>query len=293
MRKELREYYRAEKQRTSAPRGTRFAVGSIEVPGTEEPDFAALFRHVPGIFIVTRPDFTIVAVSDDLLRKTFIWRQDITDRHIFDVFPDRSNRAHGTHIMEQCLRDVVAKRAPTSLHLLRHDIPDRRNGDGGWVEKFWSVVSRPVIDRRSGDVSHVLTEARDVTRTVELALWLRDENELGPEMQRSVQRLRREVEEQSGDVAALRARVDAEMKLTGASAGLLVNELKALLRAPDNRLYSCAGEWVTDAGVYVAYHRAGCELAPRVCYLAEGAMFPSCERCGNDVLYRLSHTVPA
>jgi hypothetical protein len=291
--RELKDFYRAENWLTSRTQGGRFVVGSIELPGTAEPDFAVLFRHVPGIFVVTRPDFTIVAVSDDLLRTTFTWRQDITDRRVFDVFPGKSDGAHGTRMLEECLHNVVTKRAATSLHVLRYDIPDRRSGDDGWVEKFWSVVSRPVIDRRSGEVAYVLTEVRDVTRTVELALWLDADRGLGPEMQRSVQRLRHEVQEQSGDVAALRARIKDEMKLTGATAELLVNELKALLFAPENRLYSCAGEWVTDAGVYVSYHRVGCELAPRVRYLAEGAMFPSCERCGSDVLYRLSHTVPA
>jgi hypothetical protein len=266
----------------------RFAVGSIDLPGIDEPDFQVLFRHRPGIFVVTRPDFTIVAASDDLLRKTMTWREDITDRNIFDVFPlyhDGSSRA-STRKVEAAMRNVLVRGVPHCTQLVRYDIRDRMSGAGAWVEKFWTVVIRPVVLRDTGEVLYVLTEARDITRTVQLALWLDSKAGLGAGMQRHVQRIQREALTQSAHVVELKAAIERERALTGATWQTLVNELKALLRLPESRLYVCAGEWAPESGVYVPHHRKGCTLLRRARYFAEGARLPGCDLCGNDVLYR-------
>jgi hypothetical protein len=288
----MREFqHRVPELIASQEQSTRFAVGSIELPGLDVPDFQTLFRHMPGIFIATRPDFTIVAASDDMRRKTFTWRDEIIGRSILDVFPDNSSgdEPGGTTRLEAWLRDVLESGATHSAHVVRYDIRDRLSGDDGWVEKFWTVVSRPVVDRQNGEVLYVLTEAHDLTRVVQLALWLKSRGKLAPEMHRSVQRMRRDVLDREPDLSRVRARIQAEMALTGATPEVLVGELTALLRSPESRLYACAGEWAPESGVYVAYHRKGCVSVPRARYFAEGAMLPSCHRCGNDVLYRLSH----
>lgn len=275
--------------------GSRFTVGAIELTGTNEPDFNAFFRHMPGIFVATRPDLTIAAASDDMLRKTFTWREQIIGRSLFEVFPDNpSAEAHGASKLETSLRDVLTNGTANSVRVMRYDIQDRLAGDGAWIEKYWTIVSRPVIDRQNQEVLYVLVEGRDVTRIIHLALWLDrlDAKEpFAPDMERTVQSVQRDAMGQAPHVDRVRARIAEEMKLTGATPQTLVGELKALLRSPDNRLYACAGEWVSEHGVYVAYHRGGCRFAPRVRYFAEGGRFPSCEGCGNDVLYRLSRTL--
>lgn len=274
---------------------SRFAVGAIELAGTDEPDFNAFFRHMPGIFVATRPDLTIAAASDDMLRKTFTWREQIIGRSLFEVFPDNpSAECHGARRLATSLRDVLTNGTANSVHVMRYDIQDRLAGDGVWLEKYWTIVSRPVVDRWNQEVLYVLTEGRDVTRIIHLALWMERPHateSFAPDMERSVQSVRRDAMGQAPHVERVRARIAEEMKLTGATRQTLVGELKALLRSPDNRLYACAGEWVSEHGVYVAYHRGNCLFAPRVRYLAEGVRFPSCERCGNDVLYRLSRTL--
>jgi hypothetical protein len=269
----------------------RFMLGTIELPGVDEPDFQALFRHLPGMFIATRPDFTIAAASDDLLRKTFTWREEIIGRNIFDVFPDGPGRApDGAHKLESSLRDVIQSGTLRVVRLLRYDMQDHLSGDA-WIEKFWTTIHHPVLDCRTGRVMYVVSEARDVTRVVNLALWIDDNVDLGAEMGRSVRRMRRDLDDSSVEIARARESIALEMEQTGATPGMLVSELKAFLRAPETRLYLSAGEWVADAGVYVAYHRAGCYAAPRVRYYVAGAMLPSCEHCGNDVLYRFSHSL--
>lgn len=269
----------------------RFSVGSIELPGTGEPDFQALFRHLPGSFVATHQDFTIAAVSDDMRRKTYTWRQDITGRNFFEVFPDNPGDTHasGVQRLEASLREVALHGAPRSMPVLRYDMQDRLAGGGEWIEKFWSIVSRPVVDRKSSEVHYVLTEARDVTRLVQLSLWLDVDEHAVPELKKNVERVRLDALEQAPHPESIRARIVEEIAQRGTTPGVLVGELRALLCSPENRLYSCADEWVTESGVYVAYHRAGCVAARRVRYFAEGVRFPSCETCGSDVLYRLSH----
>jgi hypothetical protein len=287
----MEKTHRIRLMETSPKQRARFMLGSIELPGVDEPDFQALFRHLPGMFIATRPDFTIAAASDDLRRKTFTWRDEIVGRNIFDVFPGGPDRVpDGTSRLELSLRDVMQTGTPRFVRLLRYDIQDHLSGDT-WMEKFWTTVHRPVVDCQTGRTMYVVSEARDVTRVVNLALWIDDDVDLGPEMDRSVQRMRSDLDDSTVEFARARASIALEMEQTGATAAMLVSELKALLRAPETRLYSSAGEWVTEAGVYVAYHRAGCYAAPRVRYYAAGVMLPSCEHCGNDVLYRFSHTL--
>ncbi len=276
----------------SEKRATRFEAGGIAVPGTDEPDFYALFRHLPGIFLVTLPDFTIVAASDDLLRTTLTWREDITGRSMFEVFPDNpaGDNPDGIKKLEASLRSVVASGVPHSIRLLRYDIENRVAADGTWIEKFWTVITRPVVDLTTGEVLYVLTEVRDITRTVQLVLWLGVHDNMGPEAERAVQRVRHAALSQNPHIARIRASIAREMALTGASPDTLVNELKALVRSPESRLYAFAGEWVSEAGLYIAYHREGCRLASRINYFAEGERLPGCPRCGNDVLFRMSHT---
>lgn len=103
--------------------------------------------------------------------------------------------------------------------------------------------------------------------------------------------MRSDVSWDPSQLARVRERMAGEMALTGARPETLVNELKALLCSSESRLYGCAGERVAETGVYVAYHRKACNAVPRVRYFAEGALFPGCESCGNDVLYRMSHTL--
>ncbi|HET6462276.1 MAG TPA: PAS domain-containing protein [Candidatus Krumholzibacteria bacterium] len=223
----------------------RFAVGAIELPGRDEPDFNAFFRHMPGIFVATRPDLTIAAASDDMLRKTFTWREQIIGRNLFEVFPDNpSAEAQGAKKMETSLRDVLTNGTAHSIRVIRYDIQDRLSGEGVWIEKYWTAISRPVIDRTNREVLYVLTESRDVTRIIHLALWLEHldaKDEFAPDIQRAVLSAQRDARGLTPHVDRVRARIAEEMKLTGATQQTLVGELKALLRSPENRLYASKG----------------------------------------------------
>lgn len=62
------------------------------------PDFQAWFESTPGLYLVLRPDFTIVAVSDAYLRARMTRRDEILGRGIFDVFPDNPDDPTATGV---------------------------------------------------------------------------------------------------------------------------------------------------------------------------------------------------
>src|SRR5262245_39642935 len=50
------------------------------------PDFRALFRSRPGLYLVLDPDLIIVDASDEYLFATLTWCEEIKGRHLFEVF---------------------------------------------------------------------------------------------------------------------------------------------------------------------------------------------------------------
>jgi hypothetical protein len=62
------------------------------------PDFRAMFQSVPGLYLVLTRDLTIVAASNAYLRATMTERDEITGRHLFDVFPDNPDDPAATGV---------------------------------------------------------------------------------------------------------------------------------------------------------------------------------------------------
>lgn len=85
------------------------------------PDFAAVFRSQPGMYLLLAPDLTILAASDDYLRATMTRRDKIVGRGVFDVFPDNPddpNAVGETNVgasFGRVLRDRVPHNSSTRM----------------------------------------------------------------------------------------------------------------------------------------------------------------------------------
>lgn len=55
---------------------------------SEDIDFRALFRAIPGVYLVLAPALRIAAVTDAFLEATMTERQSLIGRDIFEAFPD-------------------------------------------------------------------------------------------------------------------------------------------------------------------------------------------------------------
>jgi len=130
-------------------------------------DFRALFESAPGLYLVLRPDFTIVAVSDAYARATMTKREEILGRGIFDVFPDNPDDPHATG--ERNLRDslerVCQTRVVDAMAVQKYDIRRPESEGGGFEERFWSPVNSPVLSAQ-GELVYIIHRVEDVTEFV-------------------------------------------------------------------------------------------------------------------------------
>jgi signal transduction histidine kinase/DNA-binding response OmpR family regulator len=132
-------------------------------------DFRLLFESAPGLFLVLKPDFTIVAVSDAYLRATMTDRAAILGRGLFEVFPDNPDdpAATGTRNLRASLERVLQTRAADTMAVQKYDIPKPTSEGGGFEERYWSPFNTPVFDA-GGAVMFIIHRVEDVTEFVRL-----------------------------------------------------------------------------------------------------------------------------
>lgn len=124
-------------------------------------EFHALFESLPGLYLVLKPDLTIVAASDAFLAATHTQRNNIVGREIFEVFPDNPNdpSANGVSNLRHSLDRVRQNGTPDTMAIQKYDV---RQPSGAFEERYWSPVNSPVFgaDR---ELKYVVHRVEDVT----------------------------------------------------------------------------------------------------------------------------------
>jgi signal transduction histidine kinase/ActR/RegA family two-component response regulator len=130
--------------------------------GFPDPDFKLLFESVPGLYLVLRPDLTIVAVSDAYLHATMTQRDKIIGRHLFEAFPMDPDdaAATGTRNLHASLQRVLREGKPDAMAVQKYAI--RRDGEGDFQERHWSPVNIPVLGPDKA-VAYIIHRVEDVT----------------------------------------------------------------------------------------------------------------------------------
>jgi PAS domain S-box-containing protein len=128
--------------------------------------FRALFESVPGLYLVLKPDLTIVAVSDAYLKATMTKREEIIGRNLFDVFPDNPGEADATGVanLRASLNRVREQKITDTIAIQKYDV---RRPDGVFEERYWSPVNSPIIGA-DGEVEYLIHRVEDVTDFVKL-----------------------------------------------------------------------------------------------------------------------------
>ena len=131
-------------------------------------DLKAVFQSHPGACLVLRPDLSIVDASDEFLRVTLTFREDIRDRALFTVFPDNPNEpeSDGASKLNASLQRVLRSGTPDTLPVQRYEVQDRVAENGRWVEKYWASANSPIFAEGKRDIICLLHSARDVTPIV-------------------------------------------------------------------------------------------------------------------------------
>jgi PAS domain S-box-containing protein len=134
----------------------------MEMPLNLNPDFKTLFEHLPGLFIVLLPDFTILDVSEDYSKATLKNRDKILGMNFFNVFSTQE----GTNVLRNSLERVLKNKKTDILEVQKINLPDPWE-EGTFIEHFWSPVTTPVLNE-NGEILYLIHKIEDVTSLMQL-----------------------------------------------------------------------------------------------------------------------------
>lgn len=157
-------------------------------------DFRSLFESTPGLYLVLSPELKIVAVNNAYLKATLTKRDEITDRGIFDVFPDNPDdaKASGVGNLRTSLQRVLETRAPDAMAVQKYDIPRPESEGGGFEEKYWSPLNTPVIGKNN-KVQYIIHRVEDVTEFIKLKQKDSEQLKLAEELKTKANRMEAEI----------------------------------------------------------------------------------------------------
>ncbi|MFD2513040.1 PAS domain-containing protein [Pontibacter locisalis] len=129
-----------------------------------------VFRILPGLYLVLKPDLTIFDATDAYLRATMVAREEILGKYFFDVFPNNpaTPTRDSASEFEHSLRYVLREKKPHNMPLLRYDLPSPDKLDQTFETRYWSPTNTPVFDE-CGNLIYILHEARDITEEIATA----------------------------------------------------------------------------------------------------------------------------
>jgi PAS domain S-box-containing protein len=127
-------------------------------------ELKSLFESLPGLYLILRPDYHIVAVSDAYLKATLTRREAIVGRGLFEVFPDNPDdpAADGVRNLRTSLERVAQTKAADTMAIQKYDV---RRADGVFEEKYWSPINSPLLGA-DGQVVYIIHRVEDVTEFV-------------------------------------------------------------------------------------------------------------------------------
>ncbi|MFV8332230.1 PAS domain S-box protein [Flavobacterium sp. GSP14] len=136
-------------------------------------DYVALFEQSQGLVLVIDTNFTIVAASDDFIKKTKTTRESITRCDIFVVFPlnPEDRTGDGESKMRASFNWVIKNKTADTLPIVRYDIPKRTSEGGGFESKYWKVINSPILDANN-NVKYIIQRSEDVTENETLLALL-------------------------------------------------------------------------------------------------------------------------
>jgi signal transduction histidine kinase len=158
------------------------------------PDFRMLFESAPGLYLVLKPDLTIVAVSDAYLRATMTKREAILGRGLFEVFPDNPEDPTATGVinMTASLERVLQNRTSDAMAVQRHDIRRPESEGGGFEERYWSPVNSSVFGT-DGEILYIIHRVEDVTEFVRLKQRRTEQDQLTNQLRVRAEQMESEV----------------------------------------------------------------------------------------------------
>ena len=161
--------------------------------GVPDPDFRAVFRATPGLYLLLTTEFGIVEATDTWLRHTSTRRAEVLGRTLLDVLAESPDEraASGPRELRESLERVLQFGQADAMPVRRYDI---RRPDGGFAERYWTLLNVPLRDE-AGRLVGIIHRVRDVTELVRLRQEGTERDELARDQQLLIDRLRAANEE--------------------------------------------------------------------------------------------------
>jgi PAS domain-containing protein len=136
---------------------------------TQQVDYKAAFKCMPGAVALLSPDLVILDVSDGYLDAAGRGADEIVGRNILEAFPDNpSDPADtGPRDLRASLEAVLASRMPDFIDPTRYDVEDSGR-PGEFEERYWTIANIPICDR-TGQVMMIMHIAQEVTNRIHAA----------------------------------------------------------------------------------------------------------------------------
>lgn len=133
---------------------------------TQQIDYQAAFKCIPGAVALLSPDLVILDVSDGYLDAAGRHEDDIVGRHILEAFPvnPRDPGDTGPRDLLASLESVLANGMPDFIDPTRYDVEDPGR-PGEFEERYWTIANVPVCDV-SGQICMIVHIAQEVTNLV-------------------------------------------------------------------------------------------------------------------------------
>ena len=128
-----------------------------------------LFKQSQSLSLVLDTSFNIVTATDNFLKVTMTEREDITDKNIFDVFPENPNEESPDSIsnLRRSLDSVLLKKTSDKVDFIKYDIQKPASEGGAFEERYWKTINSPILDSND-NVSYIMMVVEDVTKRKKL-----------------------------------------------------------------------------------------------------------------------------
>lgn len=124
-----------------------------------------LLISLPDTLVILSPELKILEATDYYLQATMQTREKLIGKDFLAMFPDNPTERESKN--RQFLRDSLEKAISTKqtdhLPTIRYDIPKPEAQGGGFEERYWEAVHKPVLDD-AGQVVYVIQKTSDVTQ---------------------------------------------------------------------------------------------------------------------------------
>jgi PAS domain-containing protein len=135
---------------------------------TQQIDYEAAFKNLPGAVALLNPDLVVLDVSNGYLDAAGREMDEIVGRNIIEAFPvnPRDPDDTGPRELRGALESVLATGMPAFLGPTRYDV-EVPSQPGDFEERYWAIANTPVCDA-DGQVVMIVHMAQEVTHLVHM-----------------------------------------------------------------------------------------------------------------------------